>query len=126
MLSCTWYRLIFGYCEHDLAAAQEAVELYKALAATRPDVFKPELAKSFIILALQYERIGHLTYAYQFAHEAIITLKTSFQKRPLAHQKLMVTILQNYTRQCQAAGISVDEGLINPLQNVLQKLETHG
>ena len=89
-------------------------------------MFKPDLARSLNNLALRYEEIGHLAYACQFAHEAITTLKTSFQKRPLAHQELMVTILQTYARQCQAAGISADEGLINPLQNVLQQLETHG
>ncbi|MEN9374370.1 MAG: hypothetical protein RIR79_1922 [Pseudomonadota bacterium] len=113
-----------GQREEALAAAQEAVKLYKTLAATRPDVFKPDLARSLIVLALRYEEMGNLAKACQFAHEAVSTLQASFMQRPFVHQRLMVFILQTYTRQCQAAGIPADAGLINPLIPILQQLQT--
>ena len=110
--------------EEALVAAQDAVKLYRTLAATRPDVFNPDLARSLIVLALRYEGMGDLGNACKFAREAITTFQGSFMQRPFVHQGLMGAVLRNYLRLCESAQIEIDMNLINPLISIFQQLQT--
>ena len=59
------------YREPALQAAQEAVDLYRELAAARPDVFKPNLAGSLNILGGMLSELGHREPALLAAQEAV-------------------------------------------------------
>jgi hypothetical protein len=67
-----------GKREPALAAAREALELYRELAAARPDVFKPDLARSLIVLALRIEEAAASANsgveARQYARESLAEL----------------------------------------------------
>jgi hypothetical protein len=60
-----------GRREEALAAADEAVRLYRALAAARPDAFTPDLARSLSVL-------GDVLEALDRIPEALPTTKKRF------------------------------------------------
>ena len=60
-----------GRREDALAAAQEAVEIYRRLAAERPDAFRPDLAGSLNNLAQLLSDLGRREEALAAAQEAV-------------------------------------------------------
>jgi len=60
-----------GRREEALAAAQEAADLYRALARARPEAFTPNLAMSLNNLANRLSELGRREEALTAAQEAV-------------------------------------------------------
>lgn len=60
-----------GYREEALASARGATDLYQALAAVRPEAYKPGLAMSLANLAKMLSRVGRREEALEAAQEAV-------------------------------------------------------
>jgi tetratricopeptide (TPR) repeat protein len=65
-----------GRREDALAAAEEAVALYRTLAAQRPDAFRPDLATSLNNLAAMLSDLGRREDALAAAEEAVALRRT--------------------------------------------------
>jgi tetratricopeptide (TPR) repeat protein len=63
-----------GRREEALAAAQEAVQIRRALAAARPEAFTPDLARSLSNLAAMLSELGRREEALAAAQEAAALL----------------------------------------------------
>ena len=108
-----------GHREPALQAAQEAVDLYRELAAARPDAFKPNLARSLIVLALRTEEATTSANsgiaACQWAHESMTVLIPAFLLLPDTHGGLLQAVLRHYLRLCKAIDTVPDAQLLEPL-----------
>src|SRR5205823_3649601 len=71
-----------GRWEAALAAAEEAVRLYRALAETRPDAFTPDLAMSLNNLANMLRDLGRWEAALAVAEEAVRLYRALAEARP--------------------------------------------
>ena len=71
-----------GRREPALEAAQEAVDLYRRLAAARPDVFMPDLAMSLNNLANMLSDLGRREAALEAAQEAVELYRQLAAARP--------------------------------------------
>jgi tetratricopeptide (TPR) repeat protein len=76
-----------------LAPAQEAVELYRALARQDPDAFQPDLAMSLNNLANRLSEVGHRTEALTPAQEAVELYRALARQNPDAFQPELATSL---------------------------------
>jgi len=65
-----------GQREAALAAAEEAVTIYRTLAEARPAVFQPDLARSLTTLADSLSEVGRREEALAAAEEAVIIRHT--------------------------------------------------
>ena len=105
--------------EPALQAAQEAAGLYRELAAARPDVFTPDLARSLYVLALRTEEAAASAEsgiaACQWAHESLTVLIPAFLLLPDAHGDLLRGVRHHYLRLCKAIDTLPDEKLLEPL-----------
>jgi tetratricopeptide (TPR) repeat protein len=82
-----------GEREAALAAAREAVELYRALAAQRPDAFRPDLAMSLNNLAAMLSELGEREAALAAAREAVELRRALAAQRPDAFRPDLATSL---------------------------------
>ena len=71
-----------GRREAALAAAEEAVALYRELAAARPDAFRPDLAMSLNNLASRLSELGRREAALAAAEEAVAIRRELAAARP--------------------------------------------
>ena len=71
-----------GDREAALSAAREAVDLYRALAAQRPDAFRPDLAVSLNNLATFLSELGDREAALSAAREAVEIRRALAAQRP--------------------------------------------
>ena len=71
-----------GEREAALAAAREAADLYRALAAQRPDAFRPNLAMSLNNLANMLSALGEREAALAAAREAVEIRRALAAQRP--------------------------------------------
>jgi tetratricopeptide (TPR) repeat protein len=71
-----------GRREEALAASQEAVELYRRLAQTRPDAFLPDLASSVGSLGPHFSALGRREEALAASQEAVELYRRLAQARP--------------------------------------------
>jgi tetratricopeptide (TPR) repeat protein len=71
-----------GDREAALNAAREAVDLYRALAAQRPDAFRPDLAMSLNNLANHLGELGDREAALTAAREAVDIRRALAAQRP--------------------------------------------
>jgi tetratricopeptide (TPR) repeat protein len=71
-----------GRREEALARAQEAMDLYRALAAQRPDAFRPDLATSLNTLAVMLSKLGRREEALARAQEAVDLRRDLAAQRP--------------------------------------------
>ena len=84
-----------GRREDALAAAQEAVDLYRALAQTRPDAFRPDLAGSLTNLVKMLSDLGRREDALAAAQEAVDLYRALAQTRPDAFRPDLAMSLNN-------------------------------
>ena len=112
-----------GQREPALQAAQEAVDLYRELATERPDVFRPNLAMSLIVLALRTRDSGTAVDALPLAREAVEVLSPEFLRYPQAHGDLMRAMRDEYIQWCESVGVDPDRDLLDPLQPFFTDLE---
>ena len=110
--------------EEALAAAREAVEIYRELARQRPDAFRPDLAKSLAVMGLRLEESGApMAECVACFAEAIGTLTSVFLRYPAGLMSLMNALLRNYVAKAQAASIEPDMALLTPILEVMQRLQ---
>ena len=93
-----------GHREAALAAAQEAVDLYRALASSRPDAFTPDLARSLNNLASFLSALGHREAALAAAQEAVDLCRALASSRPDAFTPDLATSLNNLANRFQTSG----------------------
>jgi TIR domain/Tetratricopeptide repeat len=71
-----------GRREEALAASQEAVDIYRRLAETRPDTFLPDLAKSLNNLGRDLFNLGHRDKALAASQAAVDIYRRLVETRP--------------------------------------------
>ena len=99
------------YREPALQAAQEAVDLRRALAAARPDVFKPDLAASLNNLANRLSELGHREPALQAAQEAADLYRALAAARPDVFKPDLARSLYVLALRTEEAVASADSGV---------------
>ena len=93
-----------GRREEALAVATEAVEIYRALAAVRPDAFRPDLAGSLNNLANRLSALGRREEALTVATEAVDIYRALAAVRPGAFRPDLATSLNNLANRLSALG----------------------
>ena len=111
-----------GRREEALAAIEEAVAVYRELAALRPDAFRPDLARSLAVLGNCLEAMGSLDQAIARDREAVAMLLPYLQRWPDSYAGLMRAICTGYLRRCEAAGVEPDAELLAPVVDAFQRL----
>ena len=111
-----------GRREEALAAAEEAVRLYRTLAQARPDAFMPDLAMSLNNLANMLSDLGRPEEALAAAEETIAKLRSYFTDRPRAFADRMVIVINTYLRMCEFLKADPDPGILTPIIEVLISL----
>jgi hypothetical protein len=76
-----------GRREEALAAAGEAVEIYRPLAAARPEAFEPGLAASLSNMAVQLGGLGRAKDALTAIQEAVTIRRELAARWPDAHHR---------------------------------------
>jgi tetratricopeptide (TPR) repeat protein len=84
-----------GRREEALAAAVESADLYRALAAQRPDAFRPDLAMSLNTLANRLSALGRREEALAAAGEAVDAYRALAAQRPDAFRPDLARSLNN-------------------------------
>ncbi len=84
-----------GQREQALKVAQEAVDIRRELAATRPDAFRPDLAGSLNNLANQLSDLGQREQALEAAQEAVELYRELAATRPDAFRPDLAMSLNN-------------------------------
>ena len=84
-----------GRREEALAASQEAAEVYRELAAARPDAFRPDLATSLNNLALRLADLGRREEALAAIEEAVAIRRELAAARPDAFRPDLAMSLNN-------------------------------
>ena len=108
--------------EDALRATQEAVDIRRQLALRRPDAFLPHFALSLNNLGNRLNVLGRREDAVQAVEEAVRILSPFFLRLPLAFATWMATIVQHYLRLVEVAGQNPSKELLNPIQEVLNRL----
>jgi len=117
------YLSYLGRREEALAAAEEAVELYRALASARPDAFTPNLAGSLNNLAAMLSGLGRREEALAAAEEAVRSFAQYFFAQPVAFAERMRTICRVYLRCCEAIGRESDSEILTPIAEALRAVD---
>ncbi len=93
-----------GEREAALAAAREAVELRRTLAAQRPDAFRPDLAASLNTLAAMLRELGEREAALAAAREAAELHRALAAQRPDAFRPDLAMSLNNLAAMLRELG----------------------
>ncbi|MGD0109963.1 MAG: tetratricopeptide repeat protein, partial [Rhodopila sp.] len=93
-----------GRREDALAVAEEAVSLYRALAAQRPDAFRPDLALSLNNLATMLSELGQREDAPAVAEEAVSLRRALAAQRPDAFRPDLAMSLNNLANRLSELG----------------------
>ncbi len=89
-----------GRREPALAAAEEAVALYRELAAQRPDAFRPDLARSLNNLGNMLSDLGRREPALAAAEEAVALYRELAAQRPDAFRPDLAAVAQQPRATC--------------------------
>ena len=98
------YLSSLGRREEALKAAEEAADLYRALAAARPEAFTPNLATSLSNLANRLSALGRPEEALKAAEEAADLYRALAAARPEAFTPNLATSLNNLATMLSALG----------------------
>ncbi len=91
-----------------LASAQEAVDLYRALAQENPDAFRPNLATSLNTLAARLSEVGRRADALAPAQESVEIRRALAQKNPDAFRPDLAMSLNNLANRLSEMGRRAD------------------
>ena len=97
-----------GRREDALQATEEAVSIGRQLAAQRPDAFLPDLASSLGSKGAVLRDSGKAAESSASFREGIECLKPSFLRLPDAFRPLMKSLVRDYHRACETAGLDSD------------------
>jgi len=95
-----------GRREEALAASQEAVDVYRRLAQTRPDAFLPDLATSLNNAGAMLSNLGKREEALAASQEAVEIRRRLAQARPDAFLPDLATSLNNLGNHLSNLGLS--------------------
>lgn len=114
-----------GRREAALTAAEEAVALWRELAAQRPDAFRPDLATSLAVRANCLEALDRCEDALAGNADAIATLSPAFVQHPAAFAHWMLPMIQQYERRCEHLNRKPDAALFGPelMEKVMEMLQ---
>jgi tetratricopeptide (TPR) repeat protein len=112
-----------GLREQALDATREAVDILRRLAASRPDAFLPDLARSLNNLGNMLSDLGRREDAFEATEEAIRTLAPFFGRLPAAFAAWMRIMVGNYQRYASEAKRRVDDELLGPILEAVERLE---
>ncbi len=98
------YLSSLGRREEALAAAEEAADLYRALAAARPEAFTPYLAGSLSNLAAMLSELGRREEALAAAQEAVQIRRALAAARPEAFTHYLAGSLNNLANRLSELG----------------------
>ncbi len=93
-----------GRRDEALAAAQEAVNIYRELAETAPDAFRPNLAMSLNNLGNRLAAVGQRDEALATAQEAVNVYRELAETNPDAFRPDLAMSLNNLGNQLDAIG----------------------
>ena len=82
-----------------LAAAQEAVDLYRSVVESIPDAYKPALAQALTNLATALEKLGCTEESLAAAQEAVDIFRPLAQTHPAAYNPDLALALGNLSRK---------------------------
>ena len=111
-----------GRREEALRATEEAVEIRRQLAQTRPDAFLPDLAGSLGNLSVILGELSQPEAAFQVISEAVRIYSPFFLRLPAAFAPRMAMMVQCYSARAEAAGKEPDAGLLTPIVEVFKSL----
>jgi hypothetical protein len=123
-------RLLLGQLHQDRGSREEAahwtagaVDLYRQLAAARPEAFRPDLAMSCGTLGTILAAGKDHTAAKAAFEEGIHALAPLFAALPAAHASLMRALAASYARECEECGEPPDAELLAPVTGALARLQ---
>ena len=108
-----------GRREEALAANQEAVDIRRRLAQTRPDVFLPDLATSISVMSDVFAALDRHVEASQAAMQALEALLPFVQRYPETYGSLARTIAADVLQYSEAAGQAPDTALLERISRAL-------
>jgi tetratricopeptide (TPR) repeat protein len=111
-----------GRSEEALTTAEEAVSLYRRLAAARSEAFQADLARALCVQSLCLEALSQAGKAARCSHEAVMTLAPLFLRRPAEFAPLMDVAARAYGRLVKKAGMAPDLLLLAPITRRLDAL----
>ena len=108
-----------GRREEALEATREAVEHYHALAKEQPAAFFPALASSLDTLGTILLELDRPAEACEAFREGLGGLRPFLHRHPSVHAKLAEALVAGYRRACAAAGVALDEALVESVEAAL-------
>jgi tetratricopeptide (TPR) repeat protein len=102
-----------------LQATQEAVDLYRRLAAQHPDAFLPDLARSLGAYGLVLRGLGRSAEAAAAFAEGLRAILPFVRALPAAFGGLAGALLQDYLRACAEAEEAPDEALVEQVRRAI-------
>jgi tetratricopeptide (TPR) repeat protein len=112
-----------GRREEALVASQEAVDIRRRLAQTRPDAFLPDLARSLSVTSDILAALERRVEAAQAAHHALELLTPFFERYPEAYGGLARTIGGDVLRYSEAAAQAPNMELLERVARALRNRE---
>ena len=115
-----------GDREAALSAVREAADLYRALAAQRPDAFRPDLAMSLSNLAAMLSELGNREAALSAAREAVDIRRALAAQRPDAFRPNFANSLWVLAEcldavDCRDEGVAANAEAITQLSGLFQR-----
>jgi tetratricopeptide (TPR) repeat protein len=111
----------------DVASAhQQAVEVYRALAAARSEAFRPDLARSLNNLSNRLAELGRREDALSAIEEAVRLLAPHFLVLPKAYEGWMRIVAGGYWQQANELERPIDQELLGPIVAALESLDQSG
>ena len=112
--------------EAALLAVREAADLYRALAAQRPDAFRPDLAMSLSNLAAMLSALGNREAALSAAREAVDIRRALVAQRPDAFRPNFANSLWVLAEcldavDCRDEGVAANAEAITQLSGLFQR-----
>lgn len=101
-----------GRFDEALEAMEEAVVLYRDLAAKRSDVFLADVAMSLTNTGEFLIALGRYEEAFVAAEEALRLLLPFWQRNPGGYDFLMVSLRQDYETAARGSDRKMDRGLL--------------
>ena len=99
------------------------MEVYRRLAAQRPDAFAEPLSTSLWVLADCLGETGNTMDAIETHEQALTTLAPLFERHVAALAPKIVAMTQEYLERCKQADHSPDTTLLQPIMDALPALD---
>ena len=102
---------VVGQRDKVFSAAQQAEEIRRNLAESRPHVFLPDLARSLKTLGRIYVDTGATASAAAAYRQGAESAAQALESNPGGVAPLLFALLRDYRSACSAAGVDMDSEL---------------